>query len=343
MRDAIYKEWLVKANSMLSNLPNTGRGKGGRRTKAQGIITKHTQQAHEKNTTKGALMLGVLKELKPNVQLGYSLTIIDVVEQIENNIQLDYARNFKKGKIGKFNFRYFMNVSIRKNTSGSEESDISSIKSKETKRAVNDIFIKNHGRVGAALRKASGSIPPDKQIIDDSILDIIVPLTKGGKPDRRFKITKNLSAKRFKAMSDSFPGKRAKGSKIKTKNITVTVAASIGRRPGKKKREESDNLLKIEALINKKLPAEVRRNMGRPALINQSSRFSNSVEFQNVRETKAGLSGEYTYRLSPYETFENTGSKRWPAGYNPKPLIAKSIRNLAIQYTAQKLVSLRRV
>ena len=100
--------------------------------------------------------------------------------------------------------------------------------------------------------------------------------------------------------------------------------------------------LKLRRLINKRLGPEVRRNMGRPALINQTGRFSNSTKV-NLRETSAGISGEYTYLRSPYETFENTGSRKWPTGYNPKPLITKSIRNLALQYTAQKLVSLRRV
>ena len=42
-------------------------------------------------------------------------------------------------------------------------------------------------------------------------------------------------------------------------------------------------------------------------------------------------------RLNPYETFENTGSKRWPSGYNPKPLIAKSIRGLAMGLMEDKL------
>ena len=65
-------------------------------------------------------------------------------------------------------------------------------------------------------------------------------------------------------------------------------------------------------------------------------------KLESLRPTAKGLSGEYTYQLSPYETFENTGARRWPTGYNPKPLIAKSIRNLAMQYTEQKLVSLRR-
>ena len=45
--------------------------------------------------------------------------------------------------------------------------------------------------------------------------------------------------------------------------------------------------------------------------------------------------------LRPYQTFENTG--RWPAGYNPKPLIRDSIRELAERHTKTKIAYLRRV
>lgn len=350
MREAIYKEWLKKANSMFSKLPKAGRV-NKRRTKAQGIITKHTNQAHEHNTTKGALMVGLLKELRPNVSLNYFTTTLDVIDQIESNIQLDYGRNFKKGKIGKYSFRYFIDISIRKNKAGSEESDISTIKAKQTTRAVNDLFVKQYGRIGAALRKISGSIPPDSQIIQDSIHDIVIPLTKGGKPDRRFKVVKKLSAKKFKKFSDNFEGKRGTDGKAsKTKTVSVTLAASTKLRPQKKKRKDTDDLLSLRALINKRLGAEVRRNMGRPALENRTGDFSNSVELMDLRETKGGISGAYTYTLTGggrsknrqgvYQTFENGG--RWPEGYNPKPLISKSIRNLALQYTEQKFTSLRR-
>ena len=51
--------------------------------------------------------------------------------------------------------------------------------------------------------------------------------------------------------------------------------------------------------------------------------------------------GTYSYQYRPYETFENTGKRTWPASYNPKPLITKSIRNLAIQHMETKL-TLRR-
>jgi hypothetical protein len=92
--------------------------------------------------------------------------------------------------------------------------------------------------------------------------------------------------------------------------------------------------------------------MGRPALRNQTGQFSNSVELLNLRDTGKTLTGEYTYTLTGggqsknkrgvYSTFENLGTKQWPRGYNPKPLIAKSIRNLALKYTEKKF-TLRRV
>ena len=109
---------------------------------------------------------------------------------------------------------------------------------------------------------------------------------------------------------------------------------------------------KIKYNINRSLGAEVRRNMGRPALINRTGQFSNSARLLSLRDTGKTLTGEYTYTLTGggqsknkrgvYSTFENLGSKQWPSGYNPKPLIAKSIRNLALKYTEKKF-TLRRV
>ncbi len=90
--------------------------------------------------------------------------------------------------------------------------------------------------------------------------------------------------------------------------------------------------------------------MGRPALINRTGQFSNSVKLLNLRDTGKTLTGQYTYTLTGggqsknrtgvYSTFEN--SARWPAGYNPKPLITKSIRRLAMEMTEKKF-TLRRV
>ena len=96
-------------------------------------------------------------------------------------------------------------------------------------------------------------------------------------------------------------------------------------------------LLKVKRAINARLPAEIRRNMGKPALTNRTGRFSNSAEVTQVLPAAQTLMVKYTYRLNPYETFENTGKKKWPTGYNPKPLIAKSIRGLALGLVNEKL------
>ena len=141
---------------------------------------------------------------------------------------------------------------------------------------------------------------------------------------------------------------------LKKKKKAIKIAALAPAKLSEKGSEDSvRDLLKIQRLINKRLPAEVRRNMGRPALINQTGKFSNSVKLERLTSSAKGISGKYTYMLTGggtsqnragvYETFENTGKKRWSSGYNPKSLITKSIRNLAIQYTDKKFTYLRRV
>ena len=97
----------------------------------------------------------------------------------------------------------------------------------------------------------------------------------------------------------------------------------------------------LKRKINTRLPQQVAENMGRPALIFQTGRFANSTRLVDLKQGDKNLVGKYTYMLNPYETFENTGRYRWPTGYNPKPLIAQSIRELAEQYTNKKF-TLRR-
>ena len=170
-----------------------------------------------------------------------------------------------------------------------------------------------------------------------------------------------------KSKSYRAKGKKTTKRKAKTKNRVSNVkkdvilqqaltaaafkkAADATKRTKPKRKEKGEKDLhlsqkeinKVVTRINKRLPAEVRRQMGRPALINRTGRFSNSAELLSLKATRGGMAGKFSYMLSPYETFENTGEKRWPVGYNPKPLIAKSIRNLAQQYTETRITQLRR-
>ena len=335
LRDDIYSQWINGIGTIFSKLPNRG-------SRAD-ELTDATEIAHERSSTRGAIALQILRKASPSIVLDYGFTAFDVADQIQKNLGLDIDRNYKKNKVGEFEFRYHINTSIKENYTGSEDSDFSKLKEKEIKKAVNDLFKKQYGRLGAFLFKLSGSKSPKELVTEDSILDIAIPLTKKGLPDKRFRVTKQLTAKQFKRFSDKLPAIEGKKSKPKMGRGVVAVSAVRVKSRGKQKRADTTSLLKLEQLINKRLPAEVRRNMGRPALINQTGRFSNSVEVQNIRRTRQGLQGEYTYLLGPYQTFENEGPLRWPPGYNPKPLISKSIRNLAVQYTQEKFTQLRRV
>ena len=138
---------------------------------------------------------------------------------------------------------------------------------------------------------------------------------------------------------------RASKSPSKRGRLAESVKIKKGIEKGQGKKASTStaaDLARLKKYIQGRLPAEVRRNMGRPALRNRTGRFSNSVQLLSLTEAQNTIMAKYTYLLSPYETFENKGKKRWPMAYNPKPLIAKSIRNLAQGRIEQKL-TVRRV
>jgi len=93
-------------------------------------------------------------------------------------------------------------------------------------------------------------------------------------------------------------------------------------------------LNQLRITINKMLPAKIQENMGRPRLEYQSGTFANSVRLETLVQGPKTVVGQYSYMENPYATFEN--SDRWPSGYNPKPLISKSIREVATKQLAAK-------
>ena len=140
---------------------------------------------------------------------------------------------------------------------------------------------------------------------------------------------------------------RGKPSKQKRKKMSlagVALVAHASKQPrlqsGKKVAKKS--LAQIKGYINRGLHNEIQRNMGRPALNYQTGRFARSAALTSLYRANKTIVGEYTYQLDPYQTFENTGERQWPLGYNPKPLIARSIRQLATKHTQTKF-TLRRI
>jgi hypothetical protein len=374
IKNTIWDNWVRDVNSKLAkkgitgSMPESqdpgvrtsGSSKSGFvRGKVSGLIAVGgLKSSHTKETSKGAQILDAWIESAPALSLPTLVNSYDLATYVRDSLNIEVARKRairKSGGGGLPEETRF--ISVRLATNKPEPSDIKGIKERAGEYITEAIQKAVDGGLLADSDKKS-SRPLGQDIADEGVIQLLIPLTKKGSPDKRYKIVKNLSAKQFKGIEDSIPVITSKGSKFPTpkrETFLLRMQKQIKKEPVEKGVEgDTADLLKLKSTINKRLPAEVRRNMGvGGALVNRTGNFSNSVELKSLRYTKAGISGDYTYTRSGggsrppqpgvYETFENTGKKQWPTGYNPKPLIAKSIRKLAEQYTRQKFTQLRRV
>jgi len=315
--------------------------KGKIDTRALGLqFAINTPIAHREQSTTAVYALRDLENNAPALDLNFGIETKDIIDFVKESLSINYNEDRRKQAQGDYSIKTY--VEARFEQSNTELTDIDGIKTAALAGIEKFISVNSNRLVDI---DQPGSKTTRQQITGDVIKDILdnAKITYQGKQVKAKITRKNKTKFDAKPKRAQTKRKAKAGKKASRLAMAVSGASSLrGKRPQKDKREKVGTLQRIETLINKRLPAEVRRNMGRPALINQTGRFSNSTKV-NLRETSAGISGEYTYLRSPYETFENTGSRKWPTGYNPKPLITKSIRNLALQYTAQKLVSLRRV
>ena len=86
----------------------------------------------------------------------------------------------------------------------------------------------------------------------------------------------------------------------------------------------------IVALLNTKLPQEIRSRMTYPRLVNRTGRFSESVQVVSADTTpKGGTSIAYTYQKDPYQLFERGKSRLATPDREPRDIIDASIRSIA--------------
>ena len=345
-------------HSMSSKDPATGKKVPGGRVigLTKGVTVSNllsgggVKASHTADTSSWLETLRRFKNKAPALSASHLISTHDLAKDVEKGLKVGYARQRLKKKTGGYTQVNFISLDIA--TNPGERTDIKELK-KRMVEAIDD-------RIKAAQDKGLIISPKDESsksfnnaVAEDAIIDMLIPLTKKGSPDKRFKIVKNLSAKKFKQLKDDITIMTGGGIKPVPKMVSMRASGKTieKTKPAEKGQESQQvDLLRLKSVINKRLPAEVRRNMGKPALTNRTSNFSNSAELLRLKYTRAGISGDYTYTKSGggsrppqpgvYQTFENSG--RWPAGYNPKDLITKSIRNLATQYTQERFVQLRR-
>ena len=341
----LWEDPLGPTKSFSESIAYVSKKRGPTEKTIQSIIAQNTNVAHKKGTTKADLAVKMLKESNPSLTgdgAKLNISVFDILDYAEKSLEVTFYKNDTKKKVGNYTFNTLVETRLAYNVKGSEESDMEATINK-FKEATAKFIEKELGDPNSKWHDllvgmgAEASKKPRTKVAEDVIEDIIRPMTKAKTAKRSTRPNTT-----FKPGSRQIKAKTGQKAKAITRLVQgISLAGKVGR-PAKQKRQVTTNLQKLQRDINKRLPAEIRRNMGRPALINQTGRFSNSAEITNLKETPAGLSANYTYQLSPYETFENKGVRKWPTGYNPKPLIAKSIRQLAMQYTEQRLVSLRR-
>ena len=199
-------------------------------------------------------------------------------------------------------------------------------------------FIDIFNEYGDQFMSVQGSKRVDKEVLDQ-VFDTVQG--KKTSPYRAKTQKKATTKAKFKNPIDNKLKKAAaKALAVKAIKAVPKSRRATGQKEERQQVSEKD-ILKLKRIINRKLPAQVRRNMGRPALINRTGRFSNSVRLESLKKGPKTLIGTYSYQYSPYATFENEGERQWPVGYNPKPLITKSIRDIAIKHTEERF-TLRR-
>ena len=303
------------------------------------------KQEHGYSTTSALFALDSLKSRTFSV--GVNSIELDTVkvDELVSPPDINWQQEVKKsGKFGAV-AEYFITFGFGKNPI--LDTDISNIRKQALqiyKQKIEEIAKTLTGPFKFSLK---ASKPLDEQFSENAV-DIIAKPFKSRKKSKNKKVTLKVTAKGLKRKKRREKVHTGKRIKKRSKTINVAVAATMaragtkGRPKPKGGTKDTANVLKIRNQINAKLGSEIKRNMGRPALINQTGRFAESAELVSLRRGPGSLIGEYTYQLRPYETFENTGDREWPAGYNPKPLITKSIRNLAVGLVDDKF-TLRRV
>lgn len=136
--------------------------------------------------------------------------------------------------------------------------------------------------------------------------------------------------------------KSNRAGKIVQANLAFTGLKQYKEERAKKATYESP--IGLQALLNAKLPAKIKENMGYPALENRTGRFAESVKVVDSYRTQKGYPGvSYTYLKNPYQIFEvGAGRDPWSnTQRDPRNLIDRSIREIAAEFITGRFYTRR--
>ena len=267
------------------------------------------------------------------------------VVETPNSLELEHFQDIidSGGKLqlsDKFVVRSSLEDSVKNQVEkgGKQEAKIGSDLSAFLKSATKRLEKEYNDPKTAASRKRSSSINElgFQMIINNQVMR--------GMYKKR--IAKNLSSytqsPKSKPKVKVSAQERLQRKKRTFKGIVLTSEIPLPNR--RKTRDGGDNELlrkamETRAFVQSRLTKQVQSNMGRPALQNQTGRFAESVQLVNVMPQGNQFHMDYTYD-DRYRGFEL--GRQYPAGYDPRTLIERSIRDLAAAKLETKF-TLRRV
>ena len=336
----VYKAWAANAAVILKKA-------GVQRSETK--KPKNLPTAHDPDTTAFVDWL----ERRGNIisaEMKLDQINVDIAQDIVDALGVRFQEDTKLKKLGYKQSRIVRLSLGKKNLRNRLDANGRQVMLKALTNVESGILVKYPYLNKKEAIKVLASEPFDQQVIQAAQHELVQTIMKANKGKKGIKVKvkgktiKPRNSKRKGVLKN--PKKAAKGKKQRLSIAQKISVAKIAKRKEKGNKEKTtgsaDSLVKIRSYIQRRLPAETRRNMGRPALQNRTGRFSNSVQLLSLTEGQNSVVAKYTYLLNPYATFENAGKSKWPLAYNPKQLIAKSIRNLAMGRIEQKL-TLRRV
>ena len=102
------------------------------------------------------------------------------------------------------------------------------------------------------------------------------------------------------------------------------------------------SLASLQILLNRHLQDVVSANMGdgnsRNVLNYRTGRFAESAKVERLTQSKEGMiTAFYSYMKNPYGTFSEGGKQQYPKTRDPKLLISKSIKEIAMEAAVTRM------
>ena len=300
-----------------------GEGEGPKSIRASAVDSKTVDNNINKALKKAGASINVstseAREAGTNV-------IIDMLRRLEIDWQSkekQLSNKYKKditvfGTVG----------SSTDNRPGSESFDWVNLRAQMEKEIAEALF---EDAEDFANKAASMSpVEKIKRLATNQVIDAVV-----GAQNKNFKVKATKEKIERKKNDKSNLGQPNKNN-TRLRGGAIAVGAVKGQsstnQATKKRSPPRQNLLRLQGLLNAKLPAEVRKNMGPPGLVNRTGKFASSVRVTDISTTPQGYpSIGFTYDKKPYQVFEQGAGKAPWANKNrdPRRLIDRSIREIA--------------